>query len=491
MKPDRKDIRAALAAALILSVLPALARAAEEGKVANSFAAVAPYVGPGALGVARADLTRVDAKAMEDWMAHLAKLGGMREKERAEFMELVARQRPEVEAWLDAFRKAGGREVFVVFDTADLMSAPPTVLVPVGDKADAAAIEKLLNPGGPPAVAPVPAPGVAPGDAPPGAAGAAPPAEDFRVERIGGVVAAGTGKALKAMREAKGDANGRPDLAKALAAAGDAPVQLAVAPSADSRRVVEEFVGRLPDELGGGPATVITHGVRWASLAIQLPPKPELKLIIQSQDADAAKALSDVIDRGMGVVTKEIRAGQKHNEQLLGARPAPDNDGEALVKAFAALKPKQAGDRLELTLDAATFERIGVTVVGGPVQQQRDAARRQASASNLRQLSLVCIMWADEHKGEWPDKLEDAAKKYVAGGKVFDNPSHPGTGYTYVKPPARPKKGPAEVVVIYETEATAVTKDGKALMVAFMDGHVQFMGEDGLKAMLKEQAEQK
>jgi prepilin-type processing-associated H-X9-DG protein len=295
------------------------------------------------------------------------------------------------------------------------------------------------------------------------------------------------------MREAKGDANGRPDLAKALAAAGDAPVQLAVAPSADSRRVIEELLGRLPDEVGGGPATVLTRGVRWASLAVQLPPKPELRLIIQSEDADAAKALSDVINKGMDFITKEIQAGQKHNQQLLGARPPPDDDGESLVKALAALKPRQAGDRLELTLDTAAFERIGVTVVGGPVEQQRAAARRQVSASNLKQLVLLCLMWAEDHKGEWPDKLEDAAKKAPGGGveKLLANPSHPGTGYVYVKPPARPKKGPSEVVVMYEAEPVEVARGAKALMVAFMDGHVEFMGEDGLKAKLKEQAGEK
>src|SRR4051812_36683598 len=76
---------------LFLALAPAVARAAGAEKAdanpkADSFAAVAPYVGPAAVGVARADLTRVDLKAIEAWVADMAKVAGMREKERTELM---------------------------------------------------------------------------------------------------------------------------------------------------------------------------------------------------------------------------------------------------------------------------------------------------------------------------------------------------------------------------------------------------------------------
>ena len=56
---------------------------------------------------------------------------------------------------------------------------------------------------------------------------------------------------------------------------------------------------------------------------------------------------------------------------------------------------------------------------------------------------------------------------------------------------ARPKTAAGEVVVLYEAEATEVGKGAKALMVGFMDGHVEFMGEEGMREKLKAQGEGK
>ena len=84
----------------------------------------------------------------------------------------------------------------------------------------------------------------------------------------------------------------RPELADALAAAGDAAVQVVLIPPASSRRVVEELDAAVAArEIGGGSITVLTHGISWAALAIDLSPMPALRLTIKSQDAASAEAL--------------------------------------------------------------------------------------------------------------------------------------------------------------------------------------------------------
>ena len=112
-------------------------------------------------------------------------------------------------------------------------------------------------------------------------------------------------------------------------------------------------------------------------------------------------------------------------------------------------------------------------------------ARRQAmrirSASNVRQLGLVCHVWANEHKGEWPDDLASALKGQDVPAQVAENPSKPKTGYTYIKPP-KDAKGTTTRIVIYESET-----DGDGRNVGFMDGHVQWMTEKQFQSALKAQ----
>ena len=100
----------------------------------------------------------------------------------------------------------------------------------------------------------------------------------------------------------------------------------------------------------------------------------------------------------------------------------------------------------------------------------------------MRQLLLACLLWANDHKGEWPDDLAAAAK--AAGINTPDllkNPGKPGTGYTYVKPPPTQKDpGTSTTVAIYETEPSP---DGRN--VGFADGHVEFLKEPEFQAALK------
>ena len=93
---------------------------------------------------------------------------------------------------------------------------------------------------------------------------------------------------------------------------------------------------QLPKEIGGGPSSIVTHGVSWAAVGIDLPPHLALHLVVKSDDAPAAEALRA---KWTGILRlagqqKEIRSAVPQFDQLA-----------------ALLTPKVEGDRLVFNLD--------------------------------------------------------------------------------------------------------------------------------------------
>jgi len=167
----------------------------------------------------------------------------------------------------------------------------------------------------------------------------------------------------------------RPEFARGMAAAGDAPLKLVFAPGGDTRRVIREMLPRLPDEVGGGSGKMLADGLVWAALSIQPPPQLELKLLIQSKDADAAVAL-----RGMAMSALQF-AGQDKSMR----RHVPEFD--SLVRL---LTPQLAGDKLIVTIGGqrGSVEEF-IKLLGGPLQAARDVNSRHQSMNNLKQIALA------------------------------------------------------------------------------------------------------
>src|SRR5207245_1099651 len=147
--------------------------------------------------------------------------------------------------WLAAWTKAGVRELYVVVSLADVPGLPPFVVVPLEGNADAKGLGEAL--------------------------GRAKPFQIFQFEKIGPALVGGAEKTLARLKNLKPD--NRPELVKAFAAAGDTAVQAILVPTNENRRVVEEIMPKLPPELGGGPITIVTRGILWAAVAVDLPPK--------------------------------------------------------------------------------------------------------------------------------------------------------------------------------------------------------------------------
>ena len=109
-------------------------------------------------------------------------------------------------------------------------------------------------------------------------------------ERLDGVLYAGSRATLQRLKK-KMKPDDRPALAAAFEAAGDTAAQALFVPPQYWQRVIEEMMPTLPPAIGGGSSSIYTHGIRWAAVGADPPPQISLKLVIQSQDPDAAKAL--------------------------------------------------------------------------------------------------------------------------------------------------------------------------------------------------------
>jgi prepilin-type processing-associated H-X9-DG protein len=440
-------------AALVAIMILLNAKAGRAGPdAAGDDAAIAPFLDENAFAVARVEMDKVDAGALKDWVMATLDVSKLDAKQAAGMKQQLGEPFNETGKWIDGFKKAGGKRLYVIASLADIPQEPPFIVVPLEKGAAAGAMIDLFIPGGPKKRGGQPQPnGI----------------QSQHAEKIGDVVVFGAGSTLDRLKNAVA-AQERPELAKAMAAAGDAPVRIAVIPSEAQRQMFEAIAPELPKELGGGPAKAVSRGVQWGAIWAHLPPDASAQLVIEAQDADNAKTLREIADKG-------IAALRDH------AKDMPfDMDG--LTKL---LSPKVEGNRLVIALDAGKSKELASAVLLPGLMQARQNAERVRSASNMRQLLLGTIMYANDNKNTWPDKL-DQITKYLGDEKflktVMVNPQRPEQtpGYTYRKPEGQ---GGGRTVVMYETY-TQWPAGG--INVGFADGHVEWVSnEQQFKRMLE------
>jgi Protein of unknown function (DUF1559) len=331
---------------IFLTTVSAPALADEKKVDAEAHAkAVAPFLDEQTIAVGHVDLTRVDVNAIAEKLSEYGKLAG----------DEIDGPKKKVSDWLGAWTKAGVRELYVVVSLADVPGLPPLVVIPLEEGADAKSIGETL--------------------------GRTKPFREYKFEKVGSALVGGAEKTLSRLKGLKPD--NRPELAKGFAAAGDMAVQVVLVPTNENRRVAEEIMPKLPQELGGGPITIVTKGVQWAAFGADVSPQMSLRGTIQSQDGETAKNLRDLIARFY---------------QLLGEEGPKDRKARDLFPGFdklaEQLTPKAEGDRLVISLEekdvAATLKPI--------VARTRDRAENENSANNLKQIGLAIHSYHDTYK---------------------------------------------------------------------------------------------
>jgi hypothetical protein len=304
-------------------------------------AAVAPFVDDQTFAVVRIDTTRVDVPKLVEMLKSLS--GGFDES-----VEHAAA----LLAWIPAFVKAGGKELYLVSGLADLSQGPFFTIVPLNDEADAQSVLDVL--------------------------GKLPAFKDNQVkQQLGSAVFIGSKQTLERLKTAKPVA--RKELASALEAAGEAAVQFLFLPTADSRRVIEELMPTLPAEVGGGSVKVLTRGILWAAVVMGAPPTTSIRFVVQSEDAGKAKDLADFF---------------KSNVARLGKLPTAEKIIPGLASMLNALTPSVADDRLILSLD----EKNVAILLKPAIRALHDSVYRMSSTNNLRRIALGIYAYFDVHK---------------------------------------------------------------------------------------------
>lgn len=307
--------------------------------------AVAPFLDEQTIVVVHADLTRIDINATAAKLTEYAK----------PLEENLAKAKRELGDWLPAWTKAGVRDMYVVVSLADVPGQPPLLVIPLQGDSDGKAIVEAMSRNK--------------------------HFEDFQFEKIGSAMVAGGPKTMARVKNLKPD--NRSELAKAFSAAGDTAVQAILIPTNENRKIVEEIMPKLPQELGGGPITIVTRGFLWAAVGVEFPPKTSVHVTVQSQDAASAQKLRDLVAHCFKLVGEE----GPHNQKARDVLPGFD-------KLVERLTPKIQEDRLVVTLDekdlAATLKPV--------VVKAQDRAEQTRSMNNLKQIGLAMHNFHDANR---------------------------------------------------------------------------------------------
>ena len=329
-------------------LLSVSARAAEEFDAAAASRMLAPFVERDTIAVVHIDFARVNAKPLLALLARIV----------PDQSDDLTRGGDAATMVIELIRRAGVSDVYAVATLGGKGMIPQAFLVvPDNPRLDVSAL-RLLYRGGPRegengvhSYGPLPQWDRAGG----------------AVRKVGDayVLPISTVPGLPPVPEKFHPAE-RPELREALMAAGNAAVQVAFIPPDSTRRVIEEIMPQMPVEIGGGPSTVLTHGISWAAAAIDLSPMVAARITIKSQDAAAAETLRTRWLDGM-----KLAGAQKEIRQAL-----PEFD-----KVTALLSPKLSGDRLTLAVDEKDVAAAGLFA---PMSQAVEKARESQCAGRRR-----------------------------------------------------------------------------------------------------------
>jgi len=427
--------------------------AAEKSASALQLQTVGPFIDSQTFAVGRVDVTRLNIDAIVDKFLSIAS-DFVGEDDKKMMAEQLGEFRQEAKQRIGKFTKAGVKEIYAVFSLSDFPFF--FIVVPTPKDIDSQSLSLLTD-----------------------------VIDSMRKEfdigmfeqyQTRGVILAGrkvTIDRLKAMPSAAS----RPELVDAFAATGDATVQLAIIPTADQRRIIEEMLPTVQTKIGEVPGAAISQGLMWAAAGIDGPPELSLKLTVQSKDNAAANNVKDVINNFYKFIRQEPQV-QKF---------FPDVD-----KLLTMLRPTVTNDRLLLTINRQQANTIIHDILPPVLVKARGQAKRMQCTHQLRQIGVAIIMYMNDHKGKCPPDLETLKTKYISPKQLVCPASHGKDSYVYRGADLNDKANSdmiSNMIFVYDKAENHVKSHNgqgrQVRMVLFMDGHVEWQSEERFQASVK------
>jgi len=298
---------------------------------------LAPFVDDDTVGAARVDLSRVSARRAFDFWADI--VPNMREPQHDAQAEEVRK----IDDMEKKLVELGAKDLYFTFALSDEGVAQGLVILPIPAGSNDRAVRDALPP----------------------------PFQD--AHRVGNVLV----RRLPLDDVTPISVNTAPrrdEFPSAIESAHANAVWAVFAPSNHTRRLIEKKLPQLPESIGGGPVTIVTRDIAWASLGINGPTEAALHVVVKIRDAEAAKELgrrwSDAV-RAAG--------------SALGFRPGtPQFDSQASL-----FMPVIDGDRLLLTM--AKDSPGVITTTANLVGALRRKSYAMRSMNNLKQHALAML----------------------------------------------------------------------------------------------------
>lgn len=414
--------------ALVCAVLqPVLA-------MSSPFDRVAPYLRDDAIVAIRVDLEELETAQWESAIRAILTTA-MSVEEGHSLPESVdaalTEGRRAIDAFVQPLREGGAREMFFVFHLAFGGQEPMIIVVPIPDDADEPdLIHSVVNA--------IPGPFV----------GLATQTEN--------AVVAGRPDDVRDLPRV--DTRAVPVAWKAaFESAGDAALQVIVAPPPYTRRAIIEIDPSLPDELGGGSILPIVEGFHWHTLSLSAT-DGEMSGMMQIKVTDGAAATA-----GWQRVHDIARALERNSDVATEFK-------DVIVAALETFDPDVRVGTMRFPVTHKKLTALATHLVP-TVEQARENARHQQSAMTMRMVLVGCNVYAADTGNLWPETLDVLVERGMITEESLRSPVD-GRPYVYVRPDTKSKDFRFDDAVLYESYDTW---PAGGIWVGFADGHIELV----------------
>ncbi|NLT77110.1 MAG: hypothetical protein GXX98_11365, partial [Planctomycetes bacterium] len=262
----------------------------------------------------------------------------------------------------------------------------------------------------------------------------------------------------------------RAELSQAAAKGTNAPVEVYLIPSADSRRVLEAM---LPTVLGPGfdlKSGALVQGLQWATIGLDPPPAGTLQLHFESADAASAAAIKDVVAAALTQLSEVATLKQAY----------PNLD-----TAVKLLTPQVVGNSARTSLDKTQFQRLAADFLTPGLFEMHQSIERLRCGTTLSDMGKAMLIYANDYDDKWPPSLETLVERaeYPRSGLLCPAMRHRPDYESYVYRGVDTGGCWVEPMIIMVHDRAGNHEGGRNVL--FVDSHVEWVTEERFAELVK------